>query len=143
MLSAHCSNVVSAPGVTGSDAPVPGWSKKISRPSDRHRLDPPLKGRQLRQVLAAREPVRDEHDVARTFARRAIGDEQVPVQRIARLREHCGSVSRGAGRVSVSCNELKQSVLLSACLENDGLMRQRHLVRRHARFQAQRRDQLS
>ena len=34
MLSAHCSNVGSAPGVTGSEAPVPGWSKKISRPSD-------------------------------------------------------------------------------------------------------------
>jgi hypothetical protein len=34
MLSAHCSNVGSAPGETGSDAPVPGWSKKISRPSD-------------------------------------------------------------------------------------------------------------
>ena len=34
MLSAHCSNVGSAPGVTGSDAPVPGWSKKITRPSD-------------------------------------------------------------------------------------------------------------
>ena len=34
MLSAHCSKVGSAPGVMGSDAPVPGWSKKISRPSD-------------------------------------------------------------------------------------------------------------
>jgi len=34
MLSANCSNVGSAPEVTGSDAPVPGWSKKISRPSD-------------------------------------------------------------------------------------------------------------
>ena len=34
MLSAHCSMVGSAPGVTGSDAPVPGWSKKMSRPSD-------------------------------------------------------------------------------------------------------------
>ena len=34
MLSAHCSNVGSAPDVTGSDDPVPGWSKKISRPSD-------------------------------------------------------------------------------------------------------------
>jgi hypothetical protein len=34
MLSAHCSKVGSAPGVTGSEAPVPGWSKKISRPSD-------------------------------------------------------------------------------------------------------------
>ena len=33
-----------------------------------------------------------------TLARRAIGDAQVPVQRIARLREHCGSLSRGAGR---------------------------------------------
>ena len=33
MLSAHCSKVGSAPGVTGSDAPVPGWSKKIRRPS--------------------------------------------------------------------------------------------------------------
>ena len=27
MLSAHCSKVGSASGVTGSDAPVPGWSK--------------------------------------------------------------------------------------------------------------------
>jgi hypothetical protein len=34
MLSAHCSKVGSAPGMTGSDAPVPGWSKKISRPSE-------------------------------------------------------------------------------------------------------------
>jgi hypothetical protein len=34
MLSAHCSKVGIAPGVTGSDAPVPGWSKKISRPND-------------------------------------------------------------------------------------------------------------
>ena len=58
--------------------------------------------------LAAGEPVRDEHDVARTFTRRAIGDAQVPVHRIARLREHCGSVSRGAGRVSVSCNKPEQ-----------------------------------
>jgi hypothetical protein len=38
-------------------------------------------------------------------------DAQVPVQRIARLREHCGSVSRAAGRVSVSCDQLKQGVL--------------------------------
>ncbi|ETW21849.1 hypothetical protein [Mycobacterium gastri] len=28
------SNVGRAPAVTGSDTPVPGWSKKISRPSD-------------------------------------------------------------------------------------------------------------
>ena len=34
MLSAHCSKVGSAPGSTGSEAPVPGWSKKINRPSD-------------------------------------------------------------------------------------------------------------
>jgi hypothetical protein len=27
MLSAHCSNVGSAPGATGSEAPAPGWSK--------------------------------------------------------------------------------------------------------------------
>ena len=34
-------------------------------PTERcHRLNPPLNGRQLRQVFAAREPVRDEHDVA-------------------------------------------------------------------------------
>ena len=72
---------------------------------------PTLEGTAAPEDLAAREPVRDEHDVARTFTRRAIGDAQVPVQRVARLREHCGSVSRGAGRVSVSCNQLKQSVL--------------------------------
>ena len=34
MLSVHCSSVGIAPGVRGSDAPVPGWSKRISRPSD-------------------------------------------------------------------------------------------------------------
>ena len=34
MLSAHGSKVGSAPGETGSDAPMPGWSKKMSRPSD-------------------------------------------------------------------------------------------------------------
>jgi hypothetical protein len=34
MLSVHCSSVGSAPDRMGSDAPVPGWSKKISRPSD-------------------------------------------------------------------------------------------------------------
>jgi hypothetical protein len=34
MLSAHCSDVGIAFGVMGSDAPVPGWSTKISRPSD-------------------------------------------------------------------------------------------------------------
>ena len=33
-LRQKAANVGSAPGVTGSDAPVPGWSKKISRPSD-------------------------------------------------------------------------------------------------------------
>ena len=40
-------------------------------------------------------PLLVDHDVARTFACGAIGDLQVPVQRVARLREHCGSVSRG------------------------------------------------
>jgi len=34
-------------------------------------------------------------------------------------------------------------LLMPARLENDGLMRLRHLARRHARLQAQRRDQLS
>ena len=58
-----------------------------------HRLDPPSKGRQLRKSLAAKEPVRDKHDVAWTFTRSAIGDTQVPVQRIPRLREHCGRLS--------------------------------------------------
>ena len=72
-------------------------------PTERcHRLDPPLNRRQLRKDLAVCEPVRDEHDVARTFARRAIGDAQVPVQRVARLREHGGSLSRGAGQGSGS-----------------------------------------
>ena len=81
---------------------MPGWSKKIESTERRHRLEPALDGRQLRQDLTACEPVRDEHDVTRTLRRRAIGDAQVPVQRIARLREHCGSVSRGAGRVSAN-----------------------------------------
>ena len=34
MLSAHCSKVGIASGVTGSETPVPGWSKKIRRPSE-------------------------------------------------------------------------------------------------------------
>jgi len=35
-------------------------------PAERgHRLAPALKGRQVRKDLAAREPVRDEHDVTR------------------------------------------------------------------------------
>jgi hypothetical protein len=34
MLSAHCSKVGNAPGEMGSEAPVPGWSNKMSRPSD-------------------------------------------------------------------------------------------------------------
>ena len=38
-----------------------------------------------------------------------LGDAQITVQRIPRLREHCGSVSRAAGRVSVSSSELKCS----------------------------------
>ena len=111
MLSAHCSKVGSAPGVTGSDAPVPGWSKKMSRPSDVIASTHPWMRRQLRKMLAAGEPVRDEHDVARTLSGRAIGDAQVPVHRIARLREHGGSVSRGAGWDFVSRDQLKQSLL--------------------------------
>ena len=102
MLSAHCSNVGSAPGVDRIGRSRARLVEEDQSTERCHRLDPPLKGRQLRQVLAAGEPVRDEHDVARTFARRAIGDAQVPVHRIARLREHCGSVSRGAGRVSAN-----------------------------------------
>ena len=59
----------------------------------RHRLEPTLNGRQLRKDFAAAEPVRDPHHVARTFTRCAIGDVQVPIQCIARLREHCRSLS--------------------------------------------------
>ena len=45
MLSAHCSKVDIAPGVTGSDAPFPGSSKKIDQPTERYRrLDPTLEG---------------------------------------------------------------------------------------------------
>ena len=70
---------------------------EVDEPTERcHRVNPALKGGQLRQVFAAGEPVRDEHDVPFTFSRRAIGDPQVPVHRVARLGEHCGSVSRGA-----------------------------------------------
>jgi hypothetical protein len=68
------------------------------QPSERrHRLDPALNGRQLRKDLAIREPVRDEHDIPFTFSRCAIRDPKVTVSRIARLREHCGSLSQGAG----------------------------------------------
>ncbi len=78
------------------------------QPAERcHRLDPPSKGRQLRKVLAAREPVRDEHDVARSFVRRAIGDAQIAVSCVARLREHCGSLSRAASLVSASTSQLE------------------------------------
>ena len=66
-------------------------------PTERcHRLDPPLNRGILRNNLAAAVPARDEHDVASTFSRRAIGDAQFTVEGIARLREHRGSVSRGA-----------------------------------------------
>ena len=63
-----------------------------------------LNGRQLRNDLTACEPARHDHDVARTFTRRAVGDAQIAVSRIPRLREHWGSVSRGAGRVPLSCD---------------------------------------
>ena len=72
---------------------MPGWSKKMSRPSDV--IARPTRWTEARKNLTAREPGRDEHDVARPFARRAIGDAQLPVQRVARLRTR-GSVSRGA-----------------------------------------------
>src|SRR6476646_6422570 len=39
-------------------------------------------------MLAAGEPIRDEHDVAGTVTRRAVGDAQIAVQCIARLRKH-------------------------------------------------------
>jgi hypothetical protein len=48
MLSAHCSRWA-AHGVTGSDALVPGWSKKISRPSDVIASTPP-EGTALRRT---------------------------------------------------------------------------------------------
>ncbi len=63
-----------------------------------HRLEPALKRRQLRKDLTVREPGRDQHDVTRSFTRRAIGDAQVTVQRVARLREHGESLVRGRVR---------------------------------------------
>ena len=70
-----------------------------NQPTERcHRLDPPLKGRQLREELTACEPVRHEHDVAGSRRRRPIGDAQVTVAGIARLGEHGGSVSCRAAR---------------------------------------------
>src|SRR5258705_10602218 len=69
-------------------------------PTERcHRLDPPLKRRQLRKDLTICGG-KDEHDVALTLRRRAIGDTRVPVHRIARLREHCGSLSRMTRAIS-------------------------------------------
>ena len=69
---------------------------KEDQPTQRcHRLHPALNRRQLRKDLTAREPVRHQDDVASAFRRRAIGDTQIPVHRIARLREHGGSLSRG------------------------------------------------
>jgi hypothetical protein len=65
----------------------------------RHRLDPPLQQRQLRKNLAVCGG-KDEHDVASPGPRGAIGDAQVPVQRVTRLGEHGGSLSREAGHVS-------------------------------------------
>ena len=56
MLSAHCSKVGSAPGcdrIGGSRARL---VEEDQPPQRRHRLDPPLNGWQLRQVLAAGEP---------------------------------------------------------------------------------------
>jgi hypothetical protein len=60
----------------------------------RHRLEPPLNGRHFRNDLTAREPARDDHDVAGSFTRRPIGNPQVTVQCVARLGEHDGILSR-------------------------------------------------
>jgi hypothetical protein len=65
-----------------------------------HRFKPALDMRQFGKDFTVCERGTDEHDVTITLMRRAVGDPQVPVERIARLREHCGSVSRGADRVS-------------------------------------------
>lgn len=81
-----------------AEGPSQGWPGKL---------------RQLRNDLAAREPVRDDHKVARAFTRRAVGDAHVPVQRVARLGEHCGSVSRGVGRVSVSLQPAANKVFMA------------------------------
>lgn len=63
-----------------------------------HRFYPPLNRRQLRKKLTGGEPVRNEHNVTSTRGRCTVGDAQVPVHRVARLREHAGSLSRAAGR---------------------------------------------
>ena len=81
-------------GIGGSRARL---VEEDESPQRCHRLDPPLKRRQLRKKLTGGEPVRDDHDVPGTRGRRAIGDTQVPIHRIARLREHAGSLSREAG----------------------------------------------
>ena len=67
MLSAHCSKVGSAPGVNGIGGSRARLVEEDQSTKRCHRLDPPLNGRQLRKDLTAREPVRDEHDVARSF----------------------------------------------------------------------------
>ena len=76
------------------------WLVEEDQPTKRrHRLDPPLRsdgnsGRTSQHVnqfgtnTMSRAP----------GSRCAVGDAQVPVHRIARLREHCGSLSRRAGR---------------------------------------------
>ena len=73
---------------------------------------PILEGMAAPADLAVCEPVRDEHDVASTLGRRAIGDAQVPVHRIARLREHGGSLSRAGRAVRSAAFMLLTSVPL-------------------------------
>ena len=85
MLSAHCSKVGGAPGVTRIGRSGARLIKEDESTKAVHGLGPALDGRDFRKDLAAREPVRNAHDVARTFARRPIGDARVPVHRVARL----------------------------------------------------------
>ena len=63
-----------------------------------HRVHPTLYGREFGDNFAVCEPVGHEDDVTCPFTRSAIGDAQVPIQRIARLREHHISVSPGERR---------------------------------------------
>ncbi len=104
MLSAHCSNVGSAPGVTGSDAPVPaGRRRSVDRAMSSPRPTP--EWTVALEDLAAREPVRDEHDVARTFARRAIRFAS-PRAAHTCLRAHRGSASPARASHRAGCSRV-------------------------------------
>lgn len=67
MLSAHCSQGWQRARLDRVGRAAARLVEEDHPTERRHRLNPTLQRWQLRQMLAAREPIRDEHDVAFTL----------------------------------------------------------------------------